>query len=74
MNIGRNMEEIKRTLIALQTASGEGKDRCLTPANWQVGDDVLVPFIPYTEKEVQANPEVKLSYYNVGSYLMFKKM
>jgi len=74
MNIGRNMEEIKRTLIALQTASGTGKDRCLTPANWRVGDDVLVPFKPYTEIEAQANPDVKLSYYNVGSFMWFKKM
>ena len=74
MHIGRNMEEIKRTLIALQTASGEGKDRCLTPANWQVGDDVMVPFMPYTEKELQSNPDLKLSYYNVGSYMWFKKM
>ncbi len=74
MNIGRNMEEIKRTVIALQTASGKGKDRYLMPANWQVGDDVLVPQFPYTEKEVTANPDLKLSYYNVGSYMWFKKM
>ena len=74
MNIGRNMDEIKRTVIALQTASGKGKDKYLMPANWQVGDDVLVPQFPYTEKEVTANPDLKLSYYNVGSYMWFKKM
>ncbi len=73
MNIGRNMDEIKRTLVALQTA-GNGKDRFLTPANWQVGDDLLVPQFPYTEKEIKANPDLKLSYYNVGSYMWFKKM
>jgi len=73
MNIGRNMDEIKRTLIALQT-SGSGKDHVLTPANWQVGDDVLVPQFPYTEKQLKANPDLKLSYYNVGSYMWFKKM
>jgi peroxiredoxin 2/4 len=73
MNIGRNMDEIKRTLIALQTA-GTGKDHVLTPANWQVGDDVLVPQFPYTEAQLKANPELKLSYYNVGSYMWFKKM
>jgi peroxiredoxin (alkyl hydroperoxide reductase subunit C) len=38
--VGRNMEEIKRTLIALQT---HDKDYCLTPANWRPGDDVLIP-------------------------------
>lgn len=73
MNIGRNMDEIKRTLVALQT-SGKGKDHVLTPANWQVGDDVLVPQFPYTEKQLKANPDLKLSYYNVGSYMWFKKM
>lgn len=73
MNIGRNMEEIKRTVIALQTA-GTGKDRYLTPANWQLGDDVLVPQFPYTEKQLKANPDLKLAYYNVGSFMWFKKM
>jgi len=73
MSIGRNMEEIKRTLIALQTAAGKGEDRVLIPANWQLGDDVLVPQFPYTQKELQANPELKDLYYNVGSFMWFKK-
>jgi len=73
MNIGRNMEEIKRTVIALQTA-GKGKDKYLIPANWQVGDDVMVPQFPYTEKQLADNPEVKNSYYNIGSFMWFKKM
>jgi peroxiredoxin 2/4 len=73
MNIGRNMDEIQRTLIALQTV-GSGKDRCLIPANWQVGEDVMVPQFPYTAKELAANPALKSLYYNVGSYLWFKKM
>jgi peroxiredoxin (alkyl hydroperoxide reductase subunit C) len=72
MSIGRNMEEIKRTVIALQTA-GKGKDRVLTPANWQLGDDVLVPQYPYTEKELKENPSLKDNYYNVGSFMWFKK-
>jgi peroxiredoxin (alkyl hydroperoxide reductase subunit C) len=73
MNIGRNMDEIKRTVVALQTA-GSGKDAYLIPANWQQGEDVLVPHFPYTEKELKANPDLKYSYYNVGSYMWFKKM
>ena len=72
MNIGRNMEEIKRTVIALQTA-GKGKDRVLTPANWQLGDDVLVPQFPYTEKELKDNPDLKYNFYNVGSFMWFRK-
>jgi peroxiredoxin 2/4 len=73
MNIGRNMEEIKRTVIALQTA-GSGKDHYLTPANWQLGEDVLMPQFPYTDKQLEANPEIKNAYYNVGSFMWFKKM
>lgn len=37
---GRNIDEIKRLLIALQTAD---KHQVATPANWQPGDDVIVP-------------------------------
>ncbi len=37
---GRNMQEIKRAIIALQKADKEG---IATPANWQPGDDVIVP-------------------------------
>lgn len=72
MNIGRNMEEIKRTVIALQTA-GKGKDHLLTPANWQLGDDLLVPQYPYTDKQLKDNPELTNYYYNVGSFMWFKK-
>jgi len=37
---GRNMEEIKRIIIALQKAE---KDGVATPANWQPGEDVIIP-------------------------------
>lgn len=37
---GRNIPEIKRLLIALQTSDAHG---CATPADWQPGDDVIVP-------------------------------
>lgn len=37
---GRNMEEIKRLIIALQKSD---KDGIATPANWQPGDDVIIP-------------------------------
>ncbi len=37
---GRNFDEIKRIIIALQTADEQG---VATPANWQPGDDVIVP-------------------------------
>lgn len=37
---GRNMEEIKRLLIAMQFSD---QHKVATPANWQPGDDVIVP-------------------------------
>jgi peroxiredoxin 2/4 len=37
---GRNMDEIMRLLIAMQTSDEYG---IATPANWQPGDDVIVP-------------------------------
>ena len=37
---GRNMDEVKRLLIAMQTSD---KHNIATPANWQPGDDVIVP-------------------------------
>ena len=37
---GRNFHEIMRTLVALQTAD---KHNVATPANWEPGDEVIVP-------------------------------
>ena len=40
ISTGRNISEIKRIILALQKAD---QDACATPANWQPGDDVIVP-------------------------------
>lgn len=40
LTTGRNMDEIKRLIIALQKAD---KDKVATPANWRPGDDVIIP-------------------------------
>jgi peroxiredoxin (alkyl hydroperoxide reductase subunit C) len=40
LNVGRNMDEIKRTLLALQTSD---ENKCAMPLNWQPGDKVIVP-------------------------------
>jgi peroxiredoxin (alkyl hydroperoxide reductase subunit C) len=37
---GRNMEEIKRLLVAMQLSD---QHKVATPANWQPGEDVIVP-------------------------------
>jgi peroxiredoxin (alkyl hydroperoxide reductase subunit C) len=39
LNVGRNMEEIKRTLLALQTSD---KYSVAMPLNWQPGEKVIV--------------------------------
>ncbi len=37
---GRNMDEIKRIVLAMQKSD---KEQIATPANWQPGDDVILP-------------------------------
>ncbi len=37
---GRNMQEVKRLLVAMQHSD---EHKIATPANWQPGDDVIVP-------------------------------
>ena len=40
LSTGRNFDEIKRIVLALQKADAEN---CATPADWRPGDDVIVP-------------------------------
>lgn len=40
LSLGRNFEELYRALVAMQTADKFG---VATPADWQPGDDVIVP-------------------------------
>lgn len=70
VEVGRNMDEIERTIEALQTADNT---KMLTPADWKVGDDLLVPHYPYTAEELKANPGLKDDYYSVGNRIWFKK-
>jgi len=37
---GRNMQEIRRLLVAMQHSDEHG---IATPANWELGDDVIIP-------------------------------
>ena len=70
MEIGRNLDEIKRTLIALQTAE---KENVLIPANWQPGQDVMLhspKTIAEADKLLQSNrPDL----YSVNWYMWFIK-
>jgi len=40
LSMGRNFDEIKRIIQALQKADS---DKCATPADWRPGDDVIIP-------------------------------
>jgi len=71
MQVGRNMDELVRIVKALQTTDHA---KVLTPANWNEGDDVLVPYFPYTKEQLVANPELKNEFYNVGDRMWFKKV
>lgn len=58
MSLGRSIDEILRVLDALQTADANA---CSTPANWQVGDDVIVPppqTLADAEKRLQSDYQV----------------
>jgi peroxiredoxin (alkyl hydroperoxide reductase subunit C) len=70
MNIGRNMEEVLRTVQALQTSQA---NNLFTPANWTPGGDLLVPHFPYTREELAEEPEKFNEFYNIGTLLWYKK-
>ena len=71
MEVGRNMNEIVRLVEVLQTVD---KSKVLTPANWENGQDVMVPYFPYTKEQLAANPELKDEFYSMGNRMWFKKV
>jgi len=69
MNVGRNIEEIKRLVNALQTADKNG---CATPVNWKTGEKVIVP-PPKTVDEVEERKNNK-AYERIDFYLNKKAL
>ncbi len=62
LNVGRNMEEIKRVLVALQTAD---EYKVAIPLNWKKGEKVIVP-PPKTLSELEerlASPYEMVDFY-----------
>ncbi len=53
LSVGRNMQEIKRLVTALQKNDAE---KVATPANWQPGEDVIIP-VPNSMKAVKERLE-----------------
>jgi len=68
LTTGRNMKEILRIIDALQTTD---KHKVATPANWNVGDPVVVPPPNSTEG---AEERVKEGFDCKDWYLCFKKL
>ena len=70
MNVGRNIGEIERTLVALQTAD---KQEVLIPANWQPGGDVLLPYVKSDDETAKLAKKDNPDYYQLTWYMMYRK-
>ena len=66
LNVGRNMEEIKRVLIALQISD---KHKVAMPLNWKPGEKVIVP----PPKTVDDMLEREKSNYEMVDFYLAKK-
>ncbi|MCU0386387.1 MAG: peroxiredoxin [Flavihumibacter sp.] len=66
LNVGRNMEEIKRSLLALQTSD---QHKCAMPLNWTPGEKVIVP----APKTVEALQERKKSDLEMVDWYLAKR-
>jgi peroxiredoxin (alkyl hydroperoxide reductase subunit C) len=71
MSNGRNMDEIKRLLIAMQTSDKHG---IATPANWEPGDDVIVPPPGSCGDAEERVAEAGEDYRCLDWFLCFKKL
>jgi peroxiredoxin (alkyl hydroperoxide reductase subunit C) len=69
MNVGRNIDEVKRLVTALQTADKHG---CAMPVNWVPGEKVIVP-PPKTVEEV-AERKANKTYERIDFYLNKKAL
>jgi peroxiredoxin 2/4 len=74
MNVGRNTDEIVRTISALQTSAEltTASSHVLTPVNWNPGKDLLVSTPPKAESS-KATTDVPEGYYSPVWYLWYKK-
>lgn len=66
LNVGRNMEEIKRALVALQTSD---ENKCAMPLNWKEGEQVIVP----APKTLEGLIERKNSHLEMVDWYLAKK-
>lgn len=68
--VGRNIKEIKRLLLALQKSEQE---KMVTPANWQVGDDMILATPKTYELAVKRAEQVSENIYTLDWFMSFKQ-
>lgn len=66
MNVGRNSEELLRSVVALQTAD----DVHMTPADWNLGEDLMVAVPPVTDQRTENVPD---GFYKLTWFMWYKK-
>ena len=66
LNVGRNMAEIKRALVALQTSD---ENKCAMPLDWEPGSKVIVP----APKTIEALAERKQSNLEMVDWYLAKR-
>jgi len=73
-NVGRNTDEILRTLAALETSAKESTtaSKVLAPVNWTPGKDLLVT-IPPKAQASKTSTDVPEGYYSPVWYMWYKK-
>ncbi len=67
--VGRNTDEILRTLKALQ--AHDSQEDIVLPANWKPGDDFMKTFLSPEDKEKLKNKDPEIYYINW--YMIYKK-
>lgn len=68
--VGRNIDEIIRLLKALQAQSSH--ENTVIPANWQPGDDAMIPILTKEDKKELKSPDSKIHFINW--YMIFRKL
>lgn len=68
--VGRNIDEIIRILKALQAQYSH--ENTVIPANWQPGDEAMIPILTKEDKEELKSPDSKIHFINW--YMIFRKL
>lgn len=68
--VGRNIDEVIRMLKALQTQYSH--QNTVMPANWQPGDEAMIPILTKEDKEELKNPESNIHFINW--YMIYRKL